>query len=230
MNRNLLLGGILSLLSLAVGCQYLGIRPAPTKGIGMMYNFPPLEGEAPPAGPAFFVRAAGSVTWDDRPIAIPKALDTILYEGELVIVLGKRASRVTPEEAVACIAGYTCGMDGSPLIVDAEGNRDAARSIAGKSVDGVAPVGPELVRELDPKGHVIVLRINGKEVERANTKDLIWDPPRIVSEISKTVSLEPGDLIFCGARKAVPMMKPGDEVEVDIEGIGVLRRTVVAEE
>jgi 2-keto-4-pentenoate hydratase/2-oxohepta-3-ene-1,7-dioic acid hydratase in catechol pathway len=218
---------LLLAVSTAAGCRSW---PGPTKGLGMMYNFPPLEeGGEPPPAPAFFVRAAGSISRDGAPIVIPRALDTILYEGELVIVMGRRASRVTPEEAEACILGYTCGMDGSPLVRDSEGERDPARSLAGKSADGVAPVGPRLVPELDPAGHAIVLRVNGEEVERANTRDLILDGPEVVSLISRTVTLEPGDVIFCGARKAVPELEEGDTVEVEIEGIGVLKNTVRAE-
>jgi 2-keto-4-pentenoate hydratase/2-oxohepta-3-ene-1,7-dioic acid hydratase in catechol pathway len=205
--------------------------PAPTKGFGMMHNFPPADAGATQPPPAFFVRAAGSISRHGADIVLPRALETVLYEGELVVVIGKRAQRVSPEEAVGCILGYTCGMDGSPLVLDATGQRDAARSLAGKSADGVAPVGPLLLSQLDSKGHAITLRVNGKVMEeaRANTKDFIWDPPRIVSEISRTVALEPGDVIFCGARKAIEKLTPGDVVEVEVEGIGVLRNRVVAE-
>jgi len=215
----------------AAGCQGIGERswPPPTKGIGMMYNFPPIESGAEQPPPAFFVRAAGSIGRDGVAIEIPRALETILYEGELVVIIGRRAHRATPEEAKRCILGFTCGMDGSPLVRDKTGERDAARSLAGKSADGVAPVGPRFVREIDPAGHAIVLRVNGKEVERANTRDLILSPPEIVSLISQTVTLNPGDVIFCGARRAVPELKPGDTVEVEIEGIGTLRNPVVAE-
>ncbi len=199
---------------------------SPTKGIGMMANFPAPENDA---DPAFFVRAAGSISRHDVPIAIPKALDTVLYEGELVIVMGRRAHRVTEKQAEACIRGYTCGMDGSPLILDAQGERDPARSLAGKSADGIAPVGPRLIPRLDPNGHAITLKVNGEIVEQANTRDFVWKPARVVSEISRTVTLEPGDVIFCGATRAIPKMTPGDVVEVEIQGIGVLRNTVVAE-
>lgn len=201
--------------------------PAPTKGIGMMFNFPPLKPGMEQEPPGFFVRSAGAIGKAGEPIVIPKAYPEVLYEGELTVVIGKRATRVAPAQAKECILGYTCGMDGSPLVRDAKGERDAARSLAGKSADGVAPVGPKLLKELKPAGHAIVLRINGKEVERANSKDLIWDPPRLVSEISQVMTLEPGDVIFCGARQAIPRMKPGDTVEVEIEGIGTLRCPVV---
>jgi 2-keto-4-pentenoate hydratase/2-oxohepta-3-ene-1,7-dioic acid hydratase in catechol pathway len=196
----------------------------------MMHNFPPVEslpaGESPPE-PGFFVRAAGAIGRHGVPIVMPERYDTVLYEGELVIVIGGRASRVSEDEAAACILGYTCGMDGSPLVVDPAGERDPARSIFGKSADGIAPVGPVLIRELDPAGHEILLRVNGEEIERANTRDLIWSPSRIVSELSQRVALEPGDLIFAGARRAVPRMQPGDTIEVEISGIGVLRTTVI---
>ncbi|MFV2066099.1 MAG: fumarylacetoacetate hydrolase family protein [Pirellulales bacterium] len=222
-----LLAIVIALLS-AVSAAVAADWPAPTKGIGMMRNFPSSTGEAQEP-PAFFVRSAGSISKHGVSIAIPRALDTVLYEGELVIVIGRRARRVTPAEAEACILGYTCGMDGSPTIVDSHGEGDLAGSLAGKSTDGIAPVGPRLIAKLDPAGHAITLRVNGKVVERANTKNFVWPPARIVSEISKTVTLERGDVIFCGAQQAIPRLTPGDVVEVEIEGIGVLKNHVVAE-
>lgn len=202
--------------------------PAPTKGIGMMFNFPPLEPGMEQGPPAFFVRSAGAIGKAGEPIVIPKAYPEVLYEGELTVVIGMQARKVTLVRASECILGYTCGMDGSPLVKDARGERDASRSLAGKSADGIAPVGPKLLKDLNPAGHSIVLRINGREVERANSKDLIWDPARLVSEISQAMTLEPGDVIFCGARRAIPKMQPGDTVEVEIEGIGTLKCPVVA--
>lgn len=203
---------------------------SPTKGIGMMFNLPPVEPGKDQGEPAFFVRAAGAIGRAGEPIVMPRSYSTVLYEGELVVVIGKRARAVTPAEARECIAGYTCGMDGSPLVLDAKGERDPARSLAGKSADGIAPVGPVLVKSLRPEGHAVVLRLNGKEVERANTRDLIWDPPRMVSELSQRTTLEPGDVIFSGARRAIEKMQPGDTVEVEIEGIGVLRCPILPSE
>lgn len=203
--------------------------PPPTKAIGMMFNYPPLEAGKVQGPPTFFVRSGGAVSRAGDPIVIPKAYAEVLYEGELVVVMGKRARKVTPAQAKEHILGYTCGMDGSPLVKDAAGERDVARSLAGKSADGIAPVGPAIIKELRPEGHWISLRVNGKEIERANTRDLIWDPARLVSEISQTVTLEPGDVIYAGARRALPRLTPGDIVEVEIDGIGTLRSPVQAE-
>lgn len=200
----------------------------PTKAIGMMANFPPVEPGVDQPPPAFFVRAAGAVARGGDPIVLPVFYDTVLYEGELVIVIGRRARNVSPAEAARCILGYTCGMDGSPLVLDENGQRDPARSLAGKSADGIAPIGPRVVPKLDPQGHDIVLRINGEEVERANTRDLVWPPERIVSELSHALTLEPGDVIFAGARNAIPKMRAGDVVEVEIDGIGKFTSKVVA--
>jgi 2-keto-4-pentenoate hydratase/2-oxohepta-3-ene-1,7-dioic acid hydratase in catechol pathway len=83
------------------------------------------------------------------------------------------------------------------------------------------------VPKLDPRGHDIVLRINGAEVERANTRNFVWQPERIVSELSRALTLEPGDVIYAGARKAIPKMRVGDVVEVEIEGIGKFTSKVV---
>ena len=213
------------------GCLFSDVPPAPTQAFGMAFNVRPADGSEPPSSPAFFVRAASSTTWSDEPIVVPKALDRVDYEGELVIVIGRRARRVTPEEAESCILGYTCGMDGTPFVAGPGGEKDLLRSIAGKSVDGIAPVGPAVVPSLGDAPRRIVLRINGEEqrVAAASTADLVWSPSRVVSEISRTVTLEPGDLIFAGARAAVPQLRHGDEVEVEIDGIGLLRRRVVEE-
>jgi 2-keto-4-pentenoate hydratase/2-oxohepta-3-ene-1,7-dioic acid hydratase in catechol pathway len=218
-------------LAIASGCAATGPlpqAPPPTKAFGMMNNMPGKDGSAPKEEPAWFVRAAGSIGRANEPIVAPKAYPEVLYEGELVIVIGKRARAVDESTAAGCILGYTCGMDGSPLVKDAKGERDPARSLAGKSADGIAPIGPVMVRELRSEGHSISLRVNGEEVERAHTKMMVWSPARIVSEISQRTTLEPGDVIFAGARQAVPSMKPGDLVVVEIDGIGLLRCPVVS--
>src|SRR5690606_32504088 len=144
-----LVGGAIAVLGLA-SCAGFEDVPMPTKAIGMAYNLPKPDGSGHDQPPGFFVRSATSVRWSDEPIVIPKAIERIDYEGELVVVIGKRARRVTPEEAREHILGYTCGMDGTPQFFAADGERDVLRSTAGKSADGIAPVGPRVVRDLAP--------------------------------------------------------------------------------
>ncbi len=211
--------------ALTVGRERVPVPPA-TKVVGLMFNYPPAEAGASQPPPGFFLRTPNSLASHGDVIRIPERYDTVLYEGELVIVIGKRASRVSPSEARSCILGYTCGMDGSPVVTDENGERDIARSLAGKSADGVAPVGPWVVPDLDVSAQKIELRVNGQVVERCLTGDLVWDPARVVSEISRTITLEPGDLIFTGASRAVPKFTPGDRVEVEISGIGTLVNTI----
>lgn len=196
--------------------------PKPTKVIGLIANYPPADASAPVGSPAFFVRSVNALIAHGEIVPVPEGYDSVLYEGELVIVIGKQASKVKPEEAGDCILGYTCGMDGSPVKLNADGERDVARSLAGKSADSVAPVGPWVVKGIDPAEQEIQIRVNGELVERCHARDLIWDPLRIITEISRNITLEPGDLIFTGASRAIPKFRPGDRVEVEITDVGIL--------
>lgn len=216
--------------------------PRPTKAIGMMYNYPSSDPKQPARTPVFFIRAAGAISSHGDELRFSKMYDAILYEGELVAVIKKHAQAVSLEEAKDCILGYTCGMDGSPCVVDGSGKPDVIRGIAAKSADGIAPVGPWVVEGIDPVKQEIQLRVNGKVVERSHTRDLKWDPVRLVHEISKSVSLEPGDLVFTGATTLEPVdasfpaaarpeqkFTPGDFVEVEITDVGILKFHIAPE-
>ena len=211
--------------SLAPSDRPFPLLPAPSKVVGMMFNFPPRE-DQPDQDPGFYIRSANALAKDGTEIAIPEMYDTVSYEAELVLIVGKRARNVAVEDALDYILGFTCGMDGTPVVNDADGNRNLARSLGGKSVDGIAPVGPRMVPRLNASGHDIILRINGEEIERASTNDFVLSPEHVVSQLSRFFTLEPGDMIFMGASRLVPKMTPGHEVEVEITGIGVLRHTV----
>ncbi|MBI4585202.1 MAG: fumarylacetoacetate hydrolase family protein [Planctomycetes bacterium] len=204
--------------------------PKPTKAIGILNNYPPSDPTQPARMPAFFVRAAGAISAHGDELKVSRVYDTILYEGELVAVVKKRAQAVSLEEAKDFILGYTCGMDGSPEVLDEEGEPDVARSLAGKSADHVAPVGPWVVSGIDPALQEVQLRVNGKVVERSHTRNLTWNPERLVHEVTKTVTLEPGDLIFTGATRAVPQFAPGDFVEVEITDVGILKFHIASED
>jgi 2-keto-4-pentenoate hydratase/2-oxohepta-3-ene-1,7-dioic acid hydratase in catechol pathway len=150
-------------------------------------------------------------------------------EGELVIVIGKKASKVPKEKALDYVFGVTCGNDVSERYWQNDaGNKDVQWWRA-KGADTFGPVGPYITVGLNYDDLLLRLRINGQEKQKERTGQLIHDVASMVSSISRYVTLQPGDLIFTGTPGVTPAIKPGDVVEVEIEGIGVLRNPVVAE-
>ena len=160
-------------------------------------------------------------------IVIPKdSSGGVHYEGEAVAVIGKQCRRVTPAQALRYVVGYTCGND----VSERAWQRDDWTFWRAKGSDSFAPVGPWIETDVDPGNLEMVVRLNGEEVQRANTRDMLHDFPTIISYISQQVTLSPGDLVFSGATGSTTAMVPNDVVEVDIEGIGVLRNSVHAED
>jgi 2-keto-4-pentenoate hydratase/2-oxohepta-3-ene-1,7-dioic acid hydratase in catechol pathway len=159
------------------------------------------------------------------------------YEAELVVVIGTRAKHVSEADALNYVAGYAVGHDVSAR--DWQLNKPGKQWMAGKTFDTFAPVGPVMVTKdevADSSSLGIRLRLNGQTMQDSNTKQLIFDVAYSVAYLSKIMTLEPGDLIYTGtppgvgmARKPQVWLKPGDVVEVEIDGLGVLSNTVVAE-
>jgi 2-keto-4-pentenoate hydratase/2-oxohepta-3-ene-1,7-dioic acid hydratase in catechol pathway len=147
------------------------------------------------------------------------------YEGELVAVIGKTCKRVSPEEARGSIFGYTCGND----VSEREWQKGDSSLWRAKGADTFCPIGPWIETKLASSGVDMVVRLNNREVQRANTREMIFDFGTIISYISQFATLRPGDIVFSGTTGDTSSMKPGDVVEVEIEGIGVLRNPVKAE-
>ena len=147
------------------------------------------------------------------------------YEGELVAVIGRKARRVSREEAVECIFGWTIGNDVS------ERNWQATdpTNIRCKNADTFKPMGPWIVQGVDPAHMQTQVRLNGVTVHSFPTGAMLFDAAAVISEISKYNTLVPGDVIWLGTDDKPLDMKPGDELEIEISGIGVLRNRVVAE-
>jgi 2-keto-4-pentenoate hydratase/2-oxohepta-3-ene-1,7-dioic acid hydratase in catechol pathway len=193
----------------AVGLNYkshLGDRPAPTR-------------------PEIFYKPATCLQDPAGPIRIPETSQNLHYEGELVLVIGKSASRVSHDQAAQAIFGVTCGNDVSERDWQRGPDKDVQWWRA-KGCDTFGPCGPVLVRGLDYSKLQLRTRLNGETVQEQSTGDLLFDPASIVSEISRFVTLDAGDLIFTGTPGSTRKMSPGDLVEVEIEGIGVLRNPV----
>ncbi len=179
-----------------------------------------------PKNPEPFYKTPSSIIGPEEPIIIPKVFQGRTdEEGELVVVIGKRCSRVSKEAALDYVLGYTVGNDVSARDWQ-RGDRSWWRA---KSSDTFSPIGPVIETELDPFNIDFRIILNGKEVRPANTRDLVYDIPTEISFISQSVTLEPGDIIFTGTPGHPSQLHPGDIVEIDAKGIGVLRNPVQAE-
>ncbi len=169
-------------------------------------------------------------------IELPPESTEVDYEAELVVVIGKTARRVSREAAREHVAGYCCGHDVSAR--DWQKNKPGKQWLLGKSFDSFAPLGPYLVTRdevADPEQLGVELRLNGEVMQNSNTRQLIFGVDFLVSYLSHVCTLLPGDLLYTGtppgvgaARQPPVFMKPGDVVEVTVEGLGTLRNPVIA--
>jgi acylpyruvate hydrolase len=190
-----------------------------------------------PKFPTIFMRANTSLVPHGQPIIRPRVSETLDYEAELIIVIGKRAKHLTVDNAYSCIAGYSCGNEGSIR----EYQRKTTQWDMGKNFDRTGGFGPWLVTadELPPggKGLKIQSRLNGQVMQSDNTNNMMFPVAECLAYITQGLTLEPGDVVFTGtpsgvghARKPNPVwMKPGDTCEIEIESIGVLSNPIEAE-
>jgi 2-keto-4-pentenoate hydratase/2-oxohepta-3-ene-1,7-dioic acid hydratase in catechol pathway len=198
----------------------------PPKILAVGLNYKSHVGDRkPPERPQIFYKPITALQHPGDNIVIPASAKNVHYEGELVLVIGKRVSRASVEEARAAIFGVTCGNDVSERDWQNGPHKDLQWWRA-KGADTFAPLGPAVVTGLDYGNLMLETRLNGEVVQRQSTADLVFDGARIVSWTSRWVTLEAGDVIYTGTPGTTRAMKAGDVVEVEIGGIGVLRNTV----
>ena len=178
-----------------------------------------------PSNPEIFYKPISALQNPEDPIVIPPGAANVHYEGELVVVMGKRVKDASPEQARDAIFGVTCGNDVSERDWQGGAKKDLQWWRA-KGSDTFAPLGPAIVTGIDYTNLLLQTRLNGEVVQKQYTSDLLFDCPAIVSWISRCVTLTPGDIIYTGTPGSTRKMSPGDVVEVEIEGIGVLRNKV----
>lgn len=202
---------------------------APSKILALAGNYQShLGGAAPRANPEPFYKPPSCLQNPEDPIVIPPGAEDVHFECELVLVIGRKATRVTPAEARNCIFGVTCGNDVSERIWQNHPKTKDVQWWRAKGADTFGPTGPVIARGIDYGNLKIQTRLNGTVMQQDSTAHLVHNCERIVSFISQTVTLNPGDLIFTGTPGKTSRMKPGDVVEVEIEGIGILRNPVRA--
>ena len=217
--------------------QILTPVPKPDKiiCIGINYADHAREtGAEPPCEPVVFNKFVSAVLPNGGVVKLPSVSDRVDYEAELVVVIGKRGRDIAEADAMDYVAGYTCGNDISAR--DWQKGKPAGQWLLGKTFDTFAPFGPEMVTAdeiADPGCLGIRLRLNGATMQDSNTDQLIFSVPKLISYISQVCTLEPGDVLFTGtppgvgaARKPPVFLKPGDRLEVEIDGVGLLENTV----
>lgn len=203
------------------------LTPVPPTGkvLALAGNFQSHLGTAPPfKNPEAFFKLPTCLVPHEADVVIPPGTADVHYEAEQVVVIGKRAKNVTAAQAMGCVLGVTAGNDISARDWQ-KGDRQWWRA---KGSDTFGPVGPFILTGVDYDDLGLEMRVNGEVKQKERTKDHIFKVAETVSFISRHVTLEPGDLIFMGTPQKTTPIKPGDVMEVELEGVGILRNKVVA--
>jgi 2-keto-4-pentenoate hydratase/2-oxohepta-3-ene-1,7-dioic acid hydratase in catechol pathway len=176
-----------------------------------------------PEFPVMFMKPPSGVIGPDAEIRLANPANDTHYEAEICVVIGKTATDVDEASALDYVFGYTCGNDVSDRVVQYAGGQ----WIQGKGYDTYCPLGPCIETDLDVSNVRVQSRLNGENRQNETTASLIFSIPFLISYVSKVMTLNPGDVIMTGTPAGVGPMKAGDTIEIDVEGIGVLRNPVV---
>lgn len=199
----------------------------PTKAIAVHLNYDSRTKEFMtklPEAPTYFHKPITAINSHDAAVVRPAGCKWLNYEGEIVIVIGKTCRNIAPEEAGEYIAGYTIGNDyGLHDFRDT----DAGSMLRVKGSDTLGPIGPGLVTDWDFRNKIIRTKVNGEVKQEDNTDNMEWDMHYLVADIARTITLVPGDILFSGTPAFSRPVFPGDIVEVEVEGLGVLRNHIV---
>ena len=199
----------------------------PTKIIAVHLNYDSRTQEFMtklPAAPTYFHKPITALNSHNGAVVRPAGCKWLNYEGEIVIVIGKTARNISPEEAGDYIAGYTVGNDyGLHDFRDT----DAGSMLRVKGSDTLAPVGPGLVTDWDFRNKTIRTLVNGEVKQEDSTANMEWDMHYLVADIARTITLVPGDMLFSGTPANSRPVYPGDVVEVEVEGLGTLTNHIV---
>src|SRR5687768_8699888 len=200
------------------------VTPSKIVCVGRNYREHAAElGNKMPEEPLLFLKAPSALIANGECIELPPESKQVEHEGELGVVIGKRARNLTSSEyPLSYVLGYTCVND----VTARDLQRKDVQFTRGKSFDSFCPVGPTIVTDLSPGKLTVTTRVNGVVKQNGNTADMAFPVPFLIRYISNIMTLNPGDLIATGTPAGVSAMKDGDVVEVEIAGIGVLKNGV----
>lgn len=200
------------------------VEPSKIVCVGKNYHDHAVEmGEGVPELPILFLKGPNVLRAPGAAITAPDFVTRVDYEGELGVVIRRRAKAVKAVEALDYVLGYTCFNDVTARIIQ----KSDGQWTRGKSMDGFGPCGPWITDEVNPADLSVTTRLNGETVQHSRTGLLMRDVAHLIEFITASMTLEPGDLIATGTPAGTGPMYDGDRVEVDIEGIGVLENPVV---
>lgn len=201
------------------------VTPSKIVCVGRNYLDHAVElGNQVPSEPLLFLKAPSSIIGSGEDIVLPKQATQVEHEGELGIVIGRTASRIGPDEdPLAYVLGYTCVND----VTARDLQRKDVQFTRAKSFDTFCPVGPWIETDIQPNDVSVTTRLNGEVKQNARTSTMAFSVPFVIRYISQSMTLMPGDLIATGTPAGVSKLAENDEVEVEVEGIGVLRNRVM---
>ena len=200
------------------------VTPSKVVCVGRNYREHAAElGNKMPDEPLLFLKAPSSIIASDEQIELPAASQQVEHEGELGVVIGRVARKLSSsDDPLSYVFGYTCVND----VTARDLQRKDVQFTRGKSFDTFCPVGPWIETDLDPGNVAVETRLNGEVKQKGNTADMAFPVAFLIRYISEIMTLYPGDLIATGTPAGVSRMKHGDTVEVEVPGIGVLRNSV----
>ena len=200
------------------------VAPSKVVCVGRNYREHAAElGNKMPEEPLLFLKAPSAVIASGDEIELPSASQQVEHEGELGVVIGRTASKLSSsDDPLSYVFGYTCVND----VTARDLQRKDVQFTRGKSFDTFCPVGPWIETELDPRNAAVETRLNDEVKQKGNTADMAFPVSFLIRYISEIMTLYPGDLIATGTPAGVSRMKQGDTVEVEVTGIGVLRNRV----
>ena len=200
------------------------ILPSKIVCVGRNYREHAAElGNKMPDEPLLFLKAPSAIIYADEQIVLPGASQQVEHEGELGVVIGRIAHNIaSDEDPLSYVRGYTCVND----VTARDLQRKDVQFTRGKSFDTFCPVGPWIETDIDPGNVVVQTRLNGELKQKGNTADMAFPVGFLIRYISEIMTLYPGDLIATGTPAGVSRMNPGDTVEVEVTGIGILRNSI----